>query len=104
MGVPVVRGMGPRLPCDRFDARGPRFRERAAQADAPRAVHASEWTDSGLRVELRRRQSAGSRLGDDLHLSTGNGAERRGGPRVAQELLSQAASQLYLVGQSQGPP
>ena len=31
------------------------------------ALPAPERADSRLRVELRRRQSAGARLGDDLH-------------------------------------
>ena len=37
--------------------------------------HASERPDSRLRVELRRRQPAGPRLGDDLHLSPGEGPD-----------------------------
>ena len=44
-----------------------------------RALPAPERPDSRLRVELRRRQPAGARLGDDLHLSA---ARRRGGARA----------------------
>ena len=54
----------------------PGFRQAATEADAARALHAPERPDSGLRVELRRRQSAGACLGDDLHLPAGKGAER----------------------------
>ena len=42
-----------------------------------RALPASQRPDSGLRVELQRRQSAGSRLGDAFPVSHGAGAARR---------------------------
>ena len=87
VGIPLVRGLGPRLPRPRPDARRPRLRQAAAQADAARAVHASQRPDPGLRVEFRRRQPAGPRLVDHLHLpprSGGRGARGTGsGSRAA---------------------
>ena len=68
-----------------------------------RALPAPERPDARLRVELRRRQPAGARLGDDLHLPPGEGAARQGRPRVARAHLPQAAAQLHLVGEPQGP-
>ena len=79
VGVPLVRGLGPRLPRPRPDARRPRLRQAAAEADAARAVHAPQRPDPGLRVELRRRQPAGPRLVHHLHLPPGEGAERARG-------------------------
>ena len=64
---------------------------------------APERPAPGVRVELRRRQSAGARVGDDLHLSTRAGASGRGRRRVARALLPQAAAELHVVGESQGP-
>ena len=74
VGVPLVRGVGPGLPRPRADARRRGLRQAAARPDAARALPAPERPDAGLRVELRRRQSAGPRLGDDLHLPPGEGA------------------------------
>ncbi len=68
VGVPLVRGLGSRLPRPRADARRPGLRQGAARPDAARALPAPERPAPGLRVELRRRQSAGARLVDDLHL------------------------------------
>ncbi len=65
--------------------------------------HAPERADPGLRMELRRRQSAGARLGDDLHLSTGESADRQGRHRLAGAQFPEAAAQLHLVAQPQGP-
>ena len=79
VGVPLVRGLGPRLPRPRPDARRPGLRQASAQADAARAVHAPQRPDPGLRVELRRRQPAGPRLVDHLHLPPrSGGSEARG--------------------------
>ena len=61
-----------------------------------------ERPDSRLRMEFRRRQSAGSCLGDDLHLSSGKGADGQGRHRLAGALFPEAAAQLHLVAQSQG--
>ena len=67
------------------------FAQAAARADAARALPASQRADPGLRVELRRRQPAGARLGDDLHLPPRTGSRRAGDvdwlERVFQKLL-----------------
>ena len=103
VGVSLVRGLGPRLPRARPDARRSRFRQAATEADAARALHAPQRPDSGLRVELRRRQPAGPRLVHHLHLPPGEGADGRGRQGLAQEQLPEAAAELHLVGQPQGP-
>ncbi len=51
------------FPHDPFRAHRPGLRQGATGADAARVVHASQRADSGLRVCLRRRESAGARLG-----------------------------------------
>src|SRR4051794_2441285 len=98
MGVSVVRGLGSRLSRARPDAGGSGFRETAAQVDVARTLHAPEWSDSCVRVEFWRCQSAGACMGDYLHLPAGEGAERRGRYEVAEELLPEAAPELHLVG------
>ena len=87
----------------RADAGRRGLRQAAARSDAAGALPAPERADSGLRVELRRRQSAGARLGDDLHLPPRTGAARPRRHRLARALLPQAAAQLHLVGEPQGP-
>ena len=54
-------------------------------------------------MELRGRQSARPCLGHDLHLPARAGARGRGRPRLARAHLPQAAAELHLVGQPQGP-
>ena len=68
-----------------------------------RTLHASQWTDSGLRMELWRCQSAGTCLVHDFHVQPREGQDGARGPGLAQEQLSEVASQFHLVGQSQGP-
>ena len=85
VGVPVVRGVGPRLPHDRAVARRLRLRQGAAAADAAQPLQPPERPDPGLRVELQRRQSAGPRLGDAVPLP------RRAGPRAARTSSSWSA-------------
>ena len=63
MGVPVVRCLGPRVPCDSVGAPRSCLREVPAGRAAPRVVPASERRVAGLRVELRRRQPARARHG-----------------------------------------
>ena len=74
----------------RPDARRPGLRQAAAEADAPRAVHAPERPDPGLRVEFRRRQPARPCLVHHLHLSPGKGAEGRRRQGMAQEHASRS--------------
>ena len=75
------------------DARRPRLRQAAAEADAARALHAPQRADSGLRVELRRREPAGARLGDDLHLPPGEGADAA---RATRDWLKSCFQKLLL--------
>ena len=76
VGIPLVRGLGPGLPRPRADAGGRGLRQGAAGPDAAGALPAPQRPAPRLRVELRRRQPAGARLGDDLHLPAGEGAAR----------------------------
>ena len=88
----------------RADAGRPGLRQAAARPDAARALPAPERADPRLRVELRRRQPAGARLG---HASspTGSSKAQRGEGDVdwLERVVPQAAAQLHLVGQPQGP-
>ena len=56
-----------------------------------------------LRVGLRRREPAGACLGGRLPLQPRAGDQRRGGPGVPRADVRQAAHDLHLVGQPQGP-
>ena len=104
VGVSLVCGLGPGLSCRRLDAGGPGFRQAAAEADAARALHAPQRPDSGLRVELRRRQSAGACLVHHFHLSTGKGEDVAKATRSgSRRSFPEAAPELHLVGQPQGP-
>ena len=77
VGVPVVRRVGPGLPHDPAGHGRSRLRQAAARPDAAQRLPASERPAARLRVELRRRQSAGARLGDDAALPVRQGAPRR---------------------------
>ena len=79
------------------------FAKAQLRADAPRAVPAPERAAAGLRVELQRRQPAGARLGHAARLRDRARAARRGRRRLAEERLPEAARQLHVVGQPQGP-
>ncbi len=98
VGVPLVRRMGSRVPL-----RGPRAHrsgggEAPAPAHGPRVVHASERAAPGLRVELRRRESARRGVGGARRVPD----RRRDRPRVPGARLPQAPDQLHLVGEPQG--
>ena len=67
------------------------------------AVPAPERPDPGVRVELRRRQPAGDRLGGAVRLRARGRDPRRGRPRVPRPRVRPAADELHLVGQPQGP-
>ena len=98
VGVPVVRGLGSRLPHDSLGAPRPRVREVPADGAAARVVPAPERGAAGIRVELRRRQSAGARDGGDPRLPH----RRRPRPRVPGADLPEAARQLHLVAEPRG--
>ena len=63
VGVPLVRGVGPRVPLHPAGAGRPGVRQAAAHAARARVVHAPERADPGLRVAARRREPAGARVG-----------------------------------------
>ena len=68
-----------------------------------RMVHAPQRSDAGLRVGVRRRQSAGARLGGLAGLpDRPQAARRQRRPGVPRARLPQADAELHLVGQSQG--
>ena len=103
VGVPLVRGLGPGVPLPGADAGGLRLRQGAAGPHAGVALPAPQRPAPGLRVEFRRRESAGACLGHHLHLPAGEGSSRGGRPRMAGALLPAAPAQLHLVGQPEGP-
>ena len=81
----------------------PRLRPRSDRADAVRALPAPQRPDAGLRVELRRREPAGSRLGHAVLLLT----PAPSGPAASDRAflasgLPEAAAELHLVGEPQG--
>ena len=82
MGVPVVRGLGPGVSHAADGAGRRRVRQGAAAAVPARMVHAPQRPDSGLRIRVRRRESAGPRLG----LLAGLQDDRR--PRPARSASS----------------
>ncbi len=61
--------------------------------------------DPRLRVELRRREPAGARLRHVLvhHLAAGDERRRRPTSTFLERVVPQAAAQLHVVGQPQGP-
>ncbi len=81
----------------------PDFAKQQLDLDAARKLHAPERPDPGLRMELRRCESARACVGDHLHLSPGKGAHGQGRHRLAGAQFSKAAAQLHLVAQPQGP-
>ena len=68
VGVSLVCGMGPGISHHCALAGGLRLRQRAAPADAEEPVCPSQRADPGIRVELQRRESARTRLGDLVSL------------------------------------
>ena len=58
VGVPVVRRVGPRVPCDHARPRRPGVRQVPAARHVPGVVPAPQRRPAGLRVVVRRRQPA----------------------------------------------
>ena len=85
--------------CDR----GPRLRQGADETDAQGRLPAPQRPDARLRVELQRREPPGPRLCDALPAPHRAGPARRDGPRFPQGDVQQAAAELHLVGEPQGP-
>ena len=102
VGVPVVRGVGPRVPLPAAGDGRPRLRHVAARPDAVAGVPPPDRADPGLRVELRRRQPAGPRLRHAVHAQRRRAHGRRR-PAVPAPVVHPAAAQLHVVGQPQGP-
>jgi hypothetical protein len=73
MGVSVVRRLGPCVPHRRALHGRCGVRQRTARPDAAVVLPPSDRSNPGLRVELQRRQSARTCLGDDLPLPDGAG-------------------------------
>ena len=103
VGVPLVCGLGPGLPHAPALDRRPRLRQGADETDAPRGLPAPQRADARLRVELQRREPPGPRLCDAVPAPHRAGPARRDGPRVPQGGVQQAAAELHLVGEPQGP-
>src|SRR4029078_4515175 len=78
VGIPVVRGVGPRVPRGAAHPGRRGLRQAPARLDRAAPLPAPERTDSALRVDLRRRQPAGARMVDDVHLPAGEDAARQG--------------------------
>ena len=102
VGVSVVCGLGPGIPLHSAGAGRFRLRERTAHADAARVVHASQRTDSRLRVGVRRCESSGARLGGVARLQDRQEAQGQGRSRIPAARLPQADAELHLVGEPQG--
>ena len=102
VGVPVVRGVGPRLPYRRPGPRGSPLRQAAAPPHARSAVPPPERPDPRVRVELQRRESPRARVGRLVHLPPGEGPARQGRPRLPPAGLPEARHQLHLVGEPEG--
>ena len=85
VGVPLVRGVGPRVPHALALARRLRLRQAAAAPDAPEPLRPPERADPRVRVELQRREPPGPRLGDALPLPG------RARPRPARTSSSSSA-------------
>ena len=83
VGVSVVRGLGPGVPLRAAGAGRFGLRQRAADADGARMVHASQRPAAGLRMGFRRRESAGACLGALARLQDREEAPRRRRPRIS---------------------
>src|SRR5437763_849016 len=73
MGISVVCRVGLGIPRDCALHGGCGFRQGTARPVTAGILSSSERPDSGLRVELRRREPTGTRLGNDLPLQDGTG-------------------------------
>ena len=105
MGVSLVRRVGPGVPLLRPLALvDPDFAKQQLDLMLQPGLPASERPDPGLRVEFQRRQSTGARLGDAVHCTASEQRARAKDDRgVPQARLSEAAVELHLVGEPQGP-
>ena len=81
----------------------PGLRQGPAAAPDPRVVHAPQRPAAGLRVGVRRRQPAGPRLGRVARVQDRPPDHRAPRSRLPRPRVPQAAAQLHVVGQPQGP-
>src|SRR3990167_7964332 len=102
MGIPVVRGLGPGIPYDPSRDYRPRIRQAPAYPAHEGMVHASERTDSRLRMGFRRREPPGTCLGGVENLQYRKENVRQKGHPLPRERLPEAPPQLYLVGEQEG--
>src|SRR5437879_4039494 len=102
MGVSVVRRLGSRVSLYCLGTRRFRLRQGTALADDARVVHAPQWPVAGLRMGVRRRQSAGTRLGCLARLQSRNETARRRRPEISRTNIPKALAKFHLVGESQG--
>ncbi len=80
MGVPVVRIVGPGVPCSGVRADRSRVRQAPVAAAGEGPLPASERPVAGLRVGIRRRQSARARVGHLARLRNRPRDHRQGRP------------------------
>ena len=102
LGIPLVRRLGFGVPLRRAGLDRRRIRQTATRAAGPRMVHASQRRVARLRMGLRRRESAGARLGRVARLSNRPRPPRPSRrPQIPGARVPQAAAEFHLVGQSQ---
>ncbi len=99
----MVRGLGLGLPHAAAGDGRPRFCQGSALVDVERSLHPSQWAAAGLRMELRRRQSAGARVCRQDGVRHGEGPRRERRLELPFPGVQQAAAQLHVVGQPQRP-
>ena len=103
VGISLVRRLGPGVSHARTRADRFAVRQGATGAAHARVVHAPERANAGVRVGVRRCESAGACLGDLARLSDGPQAARRQGRScLSRARVSQADAELHLVGEPQG--
>ena len=102
VGVPVVRGLGPRLPHDLPVARGLRLRQGAAAPDAAEPLHPPQRADARVRVELQRREPARCTPGRRCS-STRSRRTWAARTSLPGALVPGPDAQLQLVGEPEGP-
>ncbi len=100
----MVRRLGPGLPHDPFAGSIPTSPKQQLLLLPARMVHAPQRPDPGLRVRLRRRQSARPRLGLLARLQDRPEPQRQAATALPRPRLPEAAHELHLVGQPQGCP
>ncbi len=76
VGVPLVRGVGPRVPLHPARAGRPGLRQAAAHAARARVVHAPQRAAPGVRVAAGRREPARARVGGATASTRSSGARR----------------------------